>query len=348
MSTPPLRRKRRWRLTAASADPSQPEGAPAKLRGPIANSRHVSARPRRQQASSALFRAALAVALLATLALAIPFVINAVRQPDAGASSAVPVIGNGSQPAVPGLEDGACMSFAPTQGRLGKTVFIDAGHGGLDPGVVGTATSGRTVQEKDATLAVATRLTGMLAADGYAVVMARTQDTPVIKLAASDSNSGAITPGGVRRDLVARAACANASAADVLVSIHFDGSSDSTVGGTETFYDAARPFAAANRKLATSLQAAMVARLGAPDRGVWTDDQLTVPTLTISGRTYGHLIVLGPPSPGWVDNPSQMPGALVEPLFVTNHSEARVAADPAGQDRIAQALEAGLQKFFSA
>jgi N-acetylmuramoyl-L-alanine amidase len=42
-----------------------------------------------------------------------------------------------------------------------------------------------------------------------------------------------------------------------------------------------------------------------------------------------------------------MPGALVEPLFVTNPSEARIASDPAGQDKIAQALEAGIQKYFS-
>jgi N-acetylmuramoyl-L-alanine amidase len=239
------------------------------------------------------------------------------------------------------------MSFAPTHGRLNKTVFVDAGHGGLDPGVVGTSIGGRTVQEKDSTLAVATRLMVLLRNDGYVVVMARTQDTTVIKLAATDSNYGAITSSGVHRDLAARAACANATGADVLVSIHFDGFSDPTVGGTETFYDAARPFAAANRKLATSLQAALVARLGAPDRGVWTDDQLAAPTLTISGKAYGHLIELGPPSAGWVDNPSQMPGALVEPLFVTNPSEARIASDPTGQDKIAQALEAGIQKFFS-
>ncbi|TMB97648.1 MAG: N-acetylmuramoyl-L-alanine amidase [Chloroflexi bacterium] len=239
------------------------------------------------------------------------------------------------------------MSFAPTHGHLNKTVFLDAGHGGLDPGVVGTSAGGRMVQEKDATLAVATRLMILLRNDGYVVVMARRQDTTVIKLSSTDSNAGAITSSGVHRDLVTRAACANAAGADALVSIHFDGFSDPTVGGTETFYDAARPFAAANRKLATSLQAALVARLGAPDRGVWTDDQLAAPTLTLSGKTYGHLIELGPPSSGWVDNPSQMPGALVEPLFVTNPSEATIAGDTAGQDKIAQALESGLQKFFS-
>src|SRR5437879_3854294 len=227
MLTPPLRRRPPWRRTAASADPSRSEREPepGTLRGPIANSRHVSARPRRRQASSALFRTALACALVATLALAVPRVIDAFRQPDGNGSVTKPT---GSQPALAGRDAAAGMSFAPTHGRSNKTVFAAAGHGGLDPGVVGTSTSGRTVQEKDATLAVATRLMAVLRNDGYVVVMARTQDTTVIKLSATDSNYGAITSSGVRRDLAARAACANATGADVLVSIHFDRSEEHT------------------------------------------------------------------------------------------------------------------------
>ena len=56
----------------------------------------------------------------------------------------------------------------------------------------------------------------------------------------------------------------------------------------------------------------------------------------------------GPASSGWVDNPSQMPGALVEPLFLSNPKEAALAADPAVQRQIALALEAGLVKVLSA
>jgi N-acetylmuramoyl-L-alanine amidase len=81
---------------------------------------------------------------------------------------------------------------------------------------------------------------------------------------------------------------------------------------------------------------------------VWTDDQLAAPTLTGSGQSYNHLIELGPLSQGWVDNPSQMPGALVEPLFVTNPAEALIASDPSGQQTIALALESGVLKFMTA
>jgi N-acetylmuramoyl-L-alanine amidase len=250
-----------------------------------------------------------------------------------------------TQVALAGLESAACMSYPAASGRS-KTVFIDAGHGGIDPGVVGSA-GGRQLLEKDATLAVATRLSALLHADGYRVVMARTQDTAVTKVSGADSVLGSLTASAEHRDLLTRAACANAAGASVLISIHFDAFSDPSVGGTETFYDTARPFAADNKRLAADLQSALVAGLGTSDRGIWTDDQLAAPALTSSGNGYGHLIELGPAAQGWVDSPSQMPGALVEPLFLTNPAEARVAADPEGQQRMAKALEAGLQKYFS-
>jgi N-acetylmuramoyl-L-alanine amidase len=298
-----------------------------------------------------VLRTALAFALVATLALVVWRVTDSagrasVQGPGA-ATIPVQAAGSVTQANIPDLETGACMTLAPTRGHLDQTVFIDAGHGGLDPGVVGTTPSGHTVQEKDASLAVASRLSDLLRAGGYEVVMARTQDTTVRKLAATDSNYGAITSSAVHRDLAARAACANVTGANVLLSVHFDGFSDPSVGGAETFYDAARTFTAANKRLATALQSAMVARLGVADRGVWTDDQLAAPTLTGSGQSYNHLIELGPMSQGWVDSPSQMPGALVEPLFVTNPVEAQIAGDPAGQQKIAEALAAGVTKFLS-
>lgn len=252
-----------------------------------------------------------------------------------------------SQLGLPGLEAGACMSLPPSRAGAGQTVFIDPGHGGLDPGVVG-GSGARQVLEKDATLAVATQLSTLLRADGYRVVMARTQDSTMLKLSPADSVFGALTGSAEHRDLAARAACANAAGAAALVSIHFNAFSDPSVGGTEAFYDSARTFSAENRRLATDLQAALVASLRTDDRGVWTDDQLAAPTLTSSGTKYGHLIELGPMAAGWVDNPSQMPGALVEPLFLSNPKEAALAADPAGQRQIAVALEAGLVKFLTA
>jgi N-acetylmuramoyl-L-alanine amidase len=297
-----------------------------------------------------LLRIALVLALLVALAFGAVrlfdptgvMVATAVKLDPSPASTTV-----ANRALLPDLESGACVSLAATHSGSGQTVFIDPGHGGLDPGVVG-GTAAHPVLEKDATLAVASRLSDLLRGAGYRVVMARTQDTTVIKLSSSDSVYGSLTASAEHRDLAARAACANAAGAAALLSIHFDAFGDPLVGGTETFYDSARTFAPSNKLLATDLQSALVAALGTADRGVWTDDQLAAPTLTSSGSSYNHLIELGPMSAGWVDAPSTMAGALVEPLFLTNPSEARMVADPSGQQVIAAALESGLVKFLTA
>lgn len=315
------------------------------MSGPIAKARNVPARTRRRQSSSSLLRTTLSIALVVACVVWFPRLVEAVRTAEQRRQPPPEQLTSG-QVQMSGLESGACMSFAPAGGANGNTVFIDPGHGGLDPGVVGTS-DGKPVLEKDAALAVATRLATQLRSDGFRVVMARTEDTSVIKLSSSDSYQGSLSADAVHRDLLARASCANAANASVLVSIHFDGFDDPSVGGTETFYDPARRFSGQNRRLAIDLQAALVDGLGTTDRGVWPDDQVNAPTLTTSGSQYGHLIELGPALTGWVDDPSQMPGALVEPLFITHPQEARIAADPSGQQRVAVALEAGLQKYFS-
>ena len=317
-----------------------------RIAGPIAKARHVTPRTRRRQGSSALLRTALSLALLVALVLAFPRFLEIWRPSTASnAPPSEPSLTAGAA-LMSGVEPGACMSYPPRGNDSGKTVFVDPGHGGFDPGVVGSS-GGHAVLEKDATLAVATKLTPLLRSNGYRVVMSRNEDSSVTKLSMSDSVNGTLTASAERRDLVTRAACANAAGASVLVSIHFDGFDDPAVGGTETFYDSARAFASDNKRLAQDLQAALVSSLGTSDRGVWTDDQLIAPTLTASGTQYGHLIELGPALAGWVDEPSRMPGALVEPLFLTHPQEARFADDPAGQERIAAALEVGLQKYFS-
>jgi N-acetylmuramoyl-L-alanine amidase len=310
---------------------------------PIADPAHASARTRRRQRSSPLLRSALVLALIGSCLLALPLVVDAIRN----ASPRGPAPGSvQGQVALAGLDSGACMSFGPASGAASKTIFVDAGHGGLDPGVVGEV-DGHMVQEKDITLGVATRLGTLLEGDGYRVVLSRTKDSSVMKLSPSDTVTGALKATAIEHDLVTRAACANASSASVLLSIHFNAFDDPSVGGTETFYDGVRSFAAESKRLAADVQRSLVSALGTSDRGIWTDDQLTGPALTAAGSAYGHLIELGPAQPGYVDSPSDMPGALVEPLFLTNDSEARIANSAAGQDRIAAALKDGLEKYLA-
>jgi N-acetylmuramoyl-L-alanine amidase len=56
------------------------------------------------------------------------------------------------------------------------TVVVDAGHGGKDPGAHGVSEDGKTIREKDVTLAVAKKLRDQLVDEGYKVVMTRDDD----------------------------------------------------------------------------------------------------------------------------------------------------------------------------
>ena len=246
-----------------------------------------------------------------------------------------------------GLVAGTCLAFAPTGRDRRQTVFVDPGHGGPDPGAVGPG-----ALEKDLALAVALKLRDQLVAAGYRVVLARTADTSVARLLDSQVRAGAVTESGSHLDTQARIACANAAHANVLVSIHFDAFDDPSVGGAETIFDDAREFATANGHLATLLQAGMedsFARAGwnVDDRGVISDAETGSAGLTAAGDSYGRLMELGPAQAGWNDVPSAMPGALVEPLFITNPAEAAIARSAEGQVAIAAGLADGIGRFLA-
>jgi N-acetylmuramoyl-L-alanine amidase len=245
----------------------------------------------------------------------------------------------------PAYAPGACQAQAPTGRSRNLTVFLDPGHGGPDPGVVGPQGTG--AKESTAALAVAADLAKQLRADGYRVVLSRTRDTSVQRFSPDDLTNGALDATQVRDDLQARVRCANGAHAAALLSIHFNGYADETVGGSQTIYDDARPFSDRSQQLATSLQQALVQHLGLDDRDVISDEKIDAPTLSDRAESYGHLLLLGPAEPGWLDQGTTMPGALVEPLFLTRPAEASLATSSAGQRKIAQALAAGLEHFLA-
>jgi N-acetylmuramoyl-L-alanine amidase len=267
------------------------------------------------------------------------------RQRDADADAAA------GQPIDPALfSPGACMAFAPTSGDQHETVFLDAGHGGIDPGAVGSTESGAAVYEAGVNLAVELDTMAILRAQGYRVVVSRTQDTTVTKLTPADVDGGLLTVQGVVNDVGARDVCANLAGADVLVGIYMD-SGDPQNAGCVTGYDAVRPFSAANLRLATLLQDDVLAAMNAqgwaiPDEGVMPDTVLGS-ALDSAAQAYGHLILLGPAKAGYFTTPSQMPGALIEPLFVTDPFEGSLAASANGQQLIAAALAEAITQYFS-
>jgi hypothetical protein len=121
--------------------------------------------------------------------------------------------------------------------------------------------------------------------------------------------------------------------------------------GCVTGYDQDRPFSSDNLRLATLLQDDVLGAMNGqgwdiPDEGVQPDTGLGS-ALTAQAEAYGHLLLLGPAEAGYFDTPSQMPGALIEPLFLTDPFEGSIAASVHGQDVIAGALATAIEQYFS-
>src|SRR5262249_12527170 len=114
-------------------------------------------------------------------------------------------ISSAGQPVDPAIfSRGACVAFSPASSTRGVTVFLDAGHGGRDPGAVARAVSGQTIYEDDQTLRVELDTMASLRAAGFRVVVSRTRDSTVLRLRADDISGQVLTVDGSHEDVLAR------------------------------------------------------------------------------------------------------------------------------------------------
>lgn len=106
---------------------------------------------------------------------------------------------------------------------LGKTIYLDAGHGGKDPGAYY-----KDIYEEDINLKIVLKLKDKLESMGATVLLTRDGDYDL-----SDKNAYFRK----RSDLGKRAKLINESNADIYLSIHLNSSLYSTWSGAQAFYD---------------------------------------------------------------------------------------------------------------
>lgn len=190
-------------------------------------------------------------------------------------------------------------------------VYLDAGHGGYDPGA---SYFGRS--EKNLTLTIQNLVKQKLESAGYTVVTSRDNDTFV--------------------DLLDRSKKVNASDSDIFVSIHFNAAGSSSASGIETYYyeyGAGYPSRinatyhnnssrlSLSNQLANSLQSNIVASTSGKNNGV-------------KRNTFAVL------------RETTAPAVLLELGYISNPNESQLIATSAYQEKLANGIVKGILDYY--
>lgn len=131
-----------------------------------------------------------------------------------------------------------------------KIIMIDPGHGGGDPGALGTL-DGKTINEKDLTLSISKKVQSILESYGYKTAMTRTGDTfPT---------------------LGERPAMANEMGCALFVSIHINSATATSAKGTEVYYSEENngtSYGITSQKFADNVLETMLKHMNPTNRGV--------------------------------------------------------------------------------
>ncbi|MFS0821562.1 N-acetylmuramoyl-L-alanine amidase [Bacillus sp. 1P02SD] len=195
--------------------------------------------------------------------------------------------------------------------KQSRTVFLDPGHGGYDPGAISA-----NVREAELNLAVAKKVESLLVNRGYNVIMSRTNNTYV--------------------GLLDRSIMANSLAPDIFVSIHHNNAGSTNANGIETYYyeyDSNYPpkinqnlhnnIERIEKSVALSnlIQHYLIGYTGANNRG--TD-----------GGAYS------------VVREAAMPATLLELGFISNTQERQKLTTDNYQNTLAKAIADGIDEYF--
>lgn len=190
----------------------------------------------------------------------------------------------------------------------GLLVAIDPGHGAPDPGAVGAT----GLREADVTLWVARQLRREL--------LQRNWRTPLLTREGEAWPGAGGQPFSVGADLRKRVNTANASRADLFISLHCNAAARPEAHGTETWYFDG---STRGRRLAAVLQEALIRELCLANRGIKPTRELYLLKHTV------------------------MPAALVEIAFLGNPAEEELLRDQSWLARAARALADGIEAYAS-
>jgi N-acetylmuramoyl-L-alanine amidase len=183
----------------------------------------------------------------------------------------------------------------------GKVIVLDPGHGGDDSGAAAHGLTEASIVED-----LAARVEGRFVATGVQAYLTHA--------------------GGTGPDEVSRAAFANETDADLVVSLHVDAAPSPRPEGVATYFFGSPSGGLGSRmgqRLADLLQREVVARTGMLDG-------------RIHAKTYDLL------------RRTRMPAVRLEVGYLTNPADAARLADPGFRDRVADAVVVAVQRLYLA
>lgn len=187
-----------------------------------------------------------------------------------------------------------------------RSITIDPGHGGSDPGACFIEEDGTIWKETDINLAISLKVRDVLKKNGVRVVMTRTTEKDV-----------------VRRT---RPELANSEKTALFISIHTNSVEENDVAnGIETWgsLESSRPLAGVTDKtFAENVQKAVIKKTSAHDRGIKDSVDLTVLKYSV------------------------MPSVLVEVGFITNETERNNLFNESYRNKLAQGIAQGILDTF--
>lgn len=190
-----------------------------------------------------------------------------------------------------------------------KTIVIDPGHGGNDPGAIGLG----GWKEKDSNYAIAERLRRVLTDAGACALLTHGPDN---RLALDKAE-----------DLVKRGEFAARHSADIFISIHGNSVAGSNCpSGIETYYHGYDPN---GRTLAYCVHSEVVRESGLPDLRVRSDYTLYQTGLGVLRSAAGYGV----------------PAILIELGYVKHPDDVQKLQDPDFQQRMAEAIVRGIKAY---
>ena len=220
-----------------------------------------------------------------------------------------------------------------------KTIIVDAGHGGKDPGAVG----GRGTYEKEVVLDIARKLRAALRKDGYKVIMTRNNDTFI--------------------SLQQRTEIASSKNADLFVSIHANASRSKSARGIEVFASRNLTYTDKNEEQRLKNHNLFYKNLSIKksDKNVRTiisdflylnkqsESNLLAQSIESSMRKYTKAKSRGvKQSRFFVLRNNLMPAVLVEVGFLSNFKEEKLLRDSSYRKKVAQSIADGIKVYAKA